>query len=116
MTYWEKYASLCAAKGKSPNKVAEELGVASGTVTAWKNGRNPSARLLRKVADYFAVSTDYLTAKDEAARESDMAAYLDTLKNDPEQKMLFDLVADATVDEVKATVAFLKVLRGQRDE
>ena len=117
MEYWSRFTALCARSGKSPNKVAAELGVASGTVTGWKNGREPSERLLRRVADYFGVSTDYLRGTEPAEFEDgELAEYLTALKNDPQQRVLFNLVSDATVDEVRATVAFLRTLREQRDE
>lgn len=58
--FWDIYTALCAKQGVSPNAVAKSLSIASGTVTNWKNGAVPQNATLRKIADYFQVSTTYL--------------------------------------------------------
>lgn len=58
--FWDVYTALCAKQGVSPNAVAKSLSIASGTVTNWKNGAVPQNATLRKIADYFQVSTTYL--------------------------------------------------------
>ena len=63
--FWKIFAELCSNKGVSANAVAKELGIASGTVTAWKSGRVPHHGTLIKIADYFGVSVDYLLGKTE---------------------------------------------------
>ena len=64
--FWEKFSQLCATRSKSPNGVAKELGLSSGSVTSWKNGKVPHHGTLLKIADYFGVSVDYLLGKQEA--------------------------------------------------
>ena len=39
--------------------------------------------------------------------------YLQMIKDDPKLRMMFDLAKDASLEEIKATVAFLKALREQ---
>ena len=63
--FWEKYKKLCFEKKLSPNAVAKDLSISSGTITRWKNGSEPQAATLAKVADYFGVTTDYLLSDDE---------------------------------------------------
>lgn len=58
--FWNIFFSLCTEKGRSPNAVAKELSIASGTVTAWKNGKVPHHGTLLKLASYFGVTVDYL--------------------------------------------------------
>ena len=58
--FWLKYVELCNSVNKAPNKVASELGVTSGTATKWKNGAVPQDRTIKKIADYFGVSVEYL--------------------------------------------------------
>jgi transcriptional regulator with XRE-family HTH domain len=48
---------------KAPSVVAEELGMQRSVVTAWKNGRNPRTATLMKIAEYFGVSVEELTAE-----------------------------------------------------
>jgi transcriptional regulator with XRE-family HTH domain len=61
--FWDRYSDLCAKKGESPNAVAKNLKIASGTVTEWKNGREPRNSTALKIASYFGVSVDYIIGK-----------------------------------------------------
>ena len=63
--FWDSYVNLCIGVGESPNSVAQKLGVTSGSVTGWKNGAAPRNSTLRKIADYFGVSVDYLLGNKE---------------------------------------------------
>lgn len=63
--FWNNYVRLCAERGKSPNGVAAELNVSSGSITGWKKGSVPRVALLQKIADYFGVSVASLLGEDE---------------------------------------------------
>ena len=59
--FWENYDLLCKMEGKSANTVAAECGVkSSGTVTGWRNGALPRAKVLRDLANHFGVSVTTL--------------------------------------------------------
>ena len=58
--FWDTFSDLCLSVGFSPNAVAKELKIPSGSVTAWKNGAVPRAKTLKKIADYFGVSTEFI--------------------------------------------------------
>ncbi len=63
--FWDVYSDLCAKRGLSANYVAKELSISSGTITGWKQGRTPQNATLKKIADYFGVTTEYLLEKEE---------------------------------------------------
>ena len=49
----------------SQKDFAKKLGVSQQTIASWENGRTePSNDLLKDIADYFNVSTDYLLGRD----------------------------------------------------
>lgn len=58
--FWERFYALCEKEGIKPNPLGKKLGIASGTITQWKNGVEPSSDKLKQLAAYFNVSTDYL--------------------------------------------------------
>lgn len=58
--FFERYSELCKEANSSPNAVAKRLSISSGSVTAWKNGTLPRIETVRRIADYFHVSADYL--------------------------------------------------------
>lgn len=61
--FWSVFVGLCAKRGVSPNAVAKELALSSGSVTSWKGGAIPRPTTIKKIADYFAVSPDLFLAK-----------------------------------------------------
>lgn len=58
--FWERFYALCEKEGIKPNPLGKKLGIASGTITQWKNGVKPSSDKLKQLAAYFNVTTDYL--------------------------------------------------------
>ena len=61
MNFFERYCILCKEQGSTPNGVAKKLGVASASVTQWKQGSVPRVETLARIADYFGVTVEYLT-------------------------------------------------------
>ncbi|MBQ2809655.1 MAG: helix-turn-helix domain-containing protein [Clostridia bacterium] len=66
MNFWNTFVNLCNEINKSPNAVATEIGISSGSITAWKQDpfRKPQDRILQKIANYFNVSIEYLLGKE----------------------------------------------------
>lgn len=58
--FWQRFTELCIAQNKFPNNVASELGFSSAASTHWKQGSIPRATALKKIADYFGVTVEYL--------------------------------------------------------
>lgn len=58
--FYENYIRLCNEIKKSPSAVALEIGISKPTVNRWKNGGSPTDATLRKIAEYFGVSTSEL--------------------------------------------------------
>jgi len=65
MNFFERFSRLSNERGFSVNAVAKELGLSSGSVTAWKGGTMPNVSALEKLSEYFGVSTDYLLGRSE---------------------------------------------------
>ena len=101
--FWLKYVELCNSVNKAPNKVASELGVTSGTATKWKNGAVPQDRTIKKIADYFGVSVEYLKGetdiKNPGAKES--------TEMDKEVVRLFSKVPEEKKEEAMRYLRFL---------
>lgn len=58
---YEVFEKLLKEKGISAYKLAQEINVHRSTFTDWKYGKSePKGKKLRKIADYFEVSVDYL--------------------------------------------------------
>lgn len=61
--FWSVFVDLCAKRGVSPNAVAKELNLSSGSVTSWKGGAIPRPTTIKRIADYFGVSPDLFLEK-----------------------------------------------------
>lgn len=68
---YEIFEQLLQKYGVSAYKVAKETGVTQSTLSDWKRGRStPKSENMKKLADYFGVSIDYLmTGKEETSNK-----------------------------------------------
>lgn len=58
--FYERFLTLCKAKGMKPTAVADAIGISRMNASRWKNGTTPSFANIQKLADYFNVPVDYL--------------------------------------------------------
>lgn len=64
--FYERFAFLCEMKGVKPGRVSKETNISTATLTSWKQGKyTPKQDKLQKIADYFGVSLEFLTEKDD---------------------------------------------------
>lgn len=101
--FWLKYVELCNSVNKAPNKVASELGVTSGTATKWKNGAVPQDRTIKKIADYFGVSVEYLKGETDIKNPGAK----DSTEMDKEVVRLFSKVPEEKKEEAMRYLRFL---------
>ena len=97
--FWDKFVTLCSAKGISPNGVCADLGLSTATATKWKKGAIPRDTTLKKIADYFGVSTSYLLG---IVDDPDPIALVDPSKKDPPMlTKLEEIMQDMTAEELE---------------
>lgn len=108
---YDIFEGLLKEHGVTAYQVAKATGISTGSLSDWKNGRSsPKAEKLRKIADYFNVSVDYLLGKEEKP-----AANSDELSEDKIKFALFGGPAtDEQYEEVKRFARYLK--EQQKDE
>jgi len=69
--FYDRFTILCAEKGVSPSKAAQDNGISKTSVTRWKNGAVPNADILISLAAYFDVSVDYLLSKTDIKKTAE---------------------------------------------
>jgi transcriptional regulator with XRE-family HTH domain len=58
---YEIFEKLCKERGVTAYKVCKATGITTATISNWKVGRYaPKQEKLKKIADYFGVSVEYL--------------------------------------------------------
>lgn len=102
--FWERLVQLCAERNTKPNPVAKELGISSGSVTNWKNGAVPHSATLKKIADYFGVSTSYLLG---VVDDPDPSLLLIHQKKEPPMLEWLAKLDNMTVDELAEVEQFV---------
>jgi len=58
--FYEKLKKLCFERGISVSKMAVDLKISTTTVTGWKRGAKPQPAQVKKIVEYFDISTDEL--------------------------------------------------------
>ncbi|EGO2799435.1 hypothetical protein IGK80_002180 [Enterococcus sp. DIV0609] len=94
MTVFDRIKLLAKERGKSLNRIEEELGLPKNVLYRMKTSDNPTKDRLEALANYFDVSVDYLlgrtekkkyydlTDKDERSIQKQLQSLIDDLSND----------------------------------
>lgn len=70
--FFDIFSELCAKKGVSCKRAAEDIGLSNSITTKWKKtGATPSGKTLNKIANYFGVSISELLGKEEKENSPD---------------------------------------------
>ena len=110
--FWERFVQLCAERNTKPNPVAKELGISSGAVTNWKNGAVPQSATLKRIADYFGVSTSYLLG---IVDDPDPIALIDPSKKSPPIiEKIDEAMLDMSEEELEDLNKYIDFLRSKR--
>ena len=65
--FWTRFQEICEMHGVKPHAVLKELHISSGSAAHWKEGTVPSGEILKRIAEYFDVTIEYLLYNDEIA-------------------------------------------------
>lgn len=64
--FYEQFEKLCKRSGERPYALVRQLGVSSSSIVdQWKKGSVPRQAMLKKIADHFGVTIDYLLTGQE---------------------------------------------------
>lgn len=125
--YVQHFEQLLQKYGVSTYRVSKETGIAQSVFSSWKNGiSTPKQDKLKKIADYFGVSVEYLMTGEE--KEGGETYYLndETAKvaqeifENKELRALFDVQKDMEPDDLRAlhnmALALKRKERGNIDD
>lgn len=90
--FWNTFYELCRKNNTYPLTVVKETGIATGSITKWKNGTVPSGATLQKLADYFAVPVDYLLGRENVPVPHDEIAELSACLTAEERRIVADYI------------------------
>lgn len=112
------FDKLCKEKGISAYKVSKATGISTATLSDWKTGKShPKADKIQKIADYFGVSTQYLTSGVENTQHQDYYTDPETAKaayemaTNPELRALFDVQRGMDPEDLQALYGMALALK-----
>jgi len=111
MTSYERFKNLCAAHGYSARQVALKTGVDPATISHWKKGEyTPKYESRKAIAKFFGVTVEYL---DEGKTEDEITK--ERLKMRDEEKALASVAKDASPEQLRMAIAFLKTIMTENE-
>nr|DAX22916.1 MAG TPA: repressor protein [Caudoviricetes sp.] len=116
MTFYERIETLRKQRNISQGNLEKELGFSNGSISKWKNS-SPTPERLKKLADYFNVSVEYLlTGKEKEGGEEyylneETKEIAQEIFENPDLKSLFDMSRKMSPERLKAHIEFMKNLQ-----
>lgn len=127
-----RIAELRKSHGMSQKALGDKLHVTQGAVSQWENERTlPDTQQQRAIASFFDVSLDYLTGLSNdpkaisqsysvsasmdmsasSAEDQEIWALRESLRRDPDRKMLFDAAANVPAEDILTAVRILDAFK-----
>lgn len=69
--FYDRFASLCKARGLTPTAVVKAAGISTGSIGHWKTGALPKLATLRKLANYLGADVSELTGGEQKEKPAD---------------------------------------------
>lgn len=109
MTFYERLESLRKEAKISQGKLEKELGFSNGLISKWKNSV-PSHDRLKKVADYFGVTPDYLMTGEKTNNKELARIDIELAKQDIETKNYMLKFAKLELEKKKQIMSLIDML------
>lgn len=105
MDCYDRIKDLCDRNGIAVTALEAQLGFGRGSIGKMRSAKSVSAERVRKIADYFGVSTEYLLTGENADGyyyDAETAALAQEIYQNPELHMLLDAARDSSASDIKA--------------
>lgn len=113
-TFYNNFISECNKIDRSPSAVVLDIGLRKSSVTRWKAGGMPTDATIRKLANYFRVSPDWLKGETDdpsvgikKERPADGEALTD------KQKEAVEFIKSLSDDDLGRFIAAAKAMLGE---
>lgn len=107
----ERIKELRKEKSITMKRLGEIIGVSEGAVSQYENGkRQPDYDILKKIADFFDVSTDYLLGRTDNPQQN-IDQQLEGI-----EFALYGEIKELTDDEKQDILNFVKFTKSQRKD
>lgn len=121
-TLGNKIRKLREKRGLTQTELGNLISVGKTTISNYEtNYSSPDVETIKKIADYFNVSTDYLLGRGDDPEKDLPSYYIDQdtqemaqeIFENPDLRILFDASRDLKTDDIKAVTDLLKRFKGE---
>ena len=126
MTFGKRLKTLRNEKGLELKDLAEEFNKSKSTFSAYENDRRkPDINLVKEIANFFDVSTDYLLCntnirvdinkkiKEAIEDDPDLYSFWDKLSKRDDLQLLFKQTRNLSPEAIKSVVEFMKAIENE---
>ena len=115
MNIVDKIKGLCFQKGVSVSKLEKDLEFGNGAISKW-NTTSPPIKRVMAVAEYFGVSTGYLTGEESIKKQpisvgDELIEILDACKERSDLRGLFCVAKDLPPDDIRKAMAIFEAFK-----
>lgn len=105
---YEIFEKLLEIRNVSPYAVSKATGIATSTLSDWKNGKSiPKTEKLKKIAEFLGCSLEYLTTGEESETyylNEETKTLAQFYFDNPEYRILFDASRKVKPEDLKKAV------------
>lgn len=95
--FYDRFKSLCDAKGVSCKKAVMDIGLSNSIATKWKKtGATPNGETLLKIAAYFEISVEELIGDEKKLAPVGNELNIETVINNMSREELIEFIMLAT--------------------
>ena len=103
--FYDRFVALCKEQGIAQSKAVQIIGLNRSAITKWKTGSTPNGETVKKLADLFGVTADYLLGNE---KENDTAPYIE---DDSEEFIILNRAAKKmTPENRKKLLEMIKIM------
>lgn len=119
MSLGERLAYEREKRRWSQEYVAGRVGISNAVLSNYeRDKRDPDTDTLKRLANLYGVSTDYLLGNEaDKGEKSRKAAIIDRIKTEfPDADLMFHDLASMTADDLEEVYEFIKFKKSQKDK
>ena len=108
--FGERLKTLRNKKGKNQEEVAYSIGISRARYSHYENNHvEPDMDLLKKIAKYYNVSTDYLLGNELPSEEDKKRETINKIVNEfPDADLMFKDLANMSAEQLEEVYEFIK--------
>ena len=103
-------------QGITQDELAGKLKINRNAISRYENGkRQPDYEILKKIADYFSVSIDYLLDRESPNPSPEISAQaLNLMQTDHKMQELYANINDLSEEESRKIIDYISFVKSQR--